>query len=259
MAPLTIFEATRLSSKILSIGLIVNSLEYFFLIFKKQTLESFPWRILKRKSFSYLPLGSDTTLKALVAFNFMFAILLFNISSPIILGFLFLIQWLFVVRFGGTFNGGSDSLQLLLLFCLFLHFCFDTNSFISIASILYLAVQVLLSYLIAGLKKFKSKDWLTGKALQKLAFNRSFSLPSFITNLFQNRLISTITGYLVLVFELSFVAILIPKLTGIYFLLGFLFHLINFFIFGLNRFFFAWMATYPILLFFVQFMQAKYF
>jgi hypothetical protein len=55
----------------------------------------------------------------------------------------------------------------------------------------------------------------------------------------------------VLCFECGFpVALLVPSVTLPWLAVGLLFHVANAYIFGLNRFVFAWLAAYPSLLYF---------
>ena len=70
-------------------------------------------------------------------------------------------------RFQGPYNGGSDRMSLLLLFCLLMARLAPTRQWQEI-SLGYLAVQILLSYAISGWVKLTNPDWRTGRALQDI-------------------------------------------------------------------------------------------
>ena len=66
-------------------------------------------------------------------------------------------------RFQGPYNGGSDRMGLLILFCLTLaHILPPVGAELALG---YLAVQVVLSYVISGQVKLVNPDWRSGTAL----------------------------------------------------------------------------------------------
>jgi hypothetical protein len=62
-----------------------------------------------------------------------------------------------------------------------------------------------------------------------------------------------VLSWLVIVWECALPVVWVkPTWAPVYLLIGAFFHLGNFLIFGLNRFFFAWIAAYPALLFCIK-------
>lgn len=152
------------------------------------------------------------------------------------------------VRFRGTFNGGSDYMSVVLLLALSLAV---TPSFTR-AALAYVAVQTTLSYGIAGLVKIKSREWRDGRALQgflTLAARRH-GAPHAITDDLTTPRRSQLLALAIIGFECSFpLAWLDPRACAAYLAIGLAFHVANSVVFGLNRFFLAWAAAYPAVLY----------
>lgn len=164
-----------------------------------------------------------------------------------------LIHALFILqRFDGPYNGGSDRMGLLILSCLCLeHFMPSLRAREAVFG--YLALQVLLSYFIAGWVKLANPEWRTGRASRDVllfsAYPASESLragadwPRFLR----------LASWAVMLFELLLpLALLSPQGLIIGLTLAALFHFVNACLFGLNRFFWFWMAAYPSLLWLQQ-------
>jgi hypothetical protein len=113
----------------------------------------------------------------------------------------------------------------------------------------YLALQLLLSYVMAGCVKIVNPEWRNGRALQKV-FRFSFYPVSEQTRRWAD--------YPILLFAMSWAVMLIELLFPFFLfhqnalLMGLglmvLFHLANAFLFGFNRFFWIWVAAYPSLI-----------
>lgn len=148
------------------------------------------------------------------------SIALFFGSPPALVWFLLLTTVLTAVRFGGTLNGGSDYMTVVAL-----------SSLLVPWGRLYLAVQLTLSYFVAGLVKLRQRDWRNGSALTRLT-----GLPRQL-------------AWPVLLWECTFpLAWLSHSLCLAYLAVGLVFHLANSKMLGLNRFFWIWLAAYPSLL-----------
>ena len=66
----------------------------------------------------------------------------------------------------------------------------------------------------------------------------------------EKKSIAIVLSWLLLLFEIGFpVALVSPDLSIVVILIAIAFHVGNFYIFGLNRFVFAWLACYPALYF----------
>lgn len=155
-----------------------------------------------------------------------------------------------LVRFQGPYNGGSDRMGLLLLVSLFCCRVAPTQAWRDIA-MGYLAVQVTLSYAIAGWVKLGNPDWRRGRALTDVfafsAYPMSESLRGWARHERRLRGLS----WLLMLFEASFpLALLHGPTLAVALLVAGMFHVGNACVFGLNRFVWTWVAAYPTLFWF---------
>ena len=146
----------------------------------------------------------------------------------------------------GVFNGGSDYMMTTL----------GVGHAMTLwdprAGCLYVAVQVLLSYMVAGIVKFKNRDWRSGAALGKF-----INLPIFIKD---NRAIHQIISWGLIGFELS-VPLLVWNRLGLRIaaVSAVFFHLLVAIKMGLNRFFWVWLAAWPCVFGAFEFLRTRNF
>lgn len=160
-----------------------------------------------------------------------------------------LIHALFILRyFQGPYNGGSDRMGLLILCCLCATHLMPSLRLQELA-FGYLAVQLLLSYFIAGWVKLMNPEWRNGRALQDVfRFSAYPASESFRTWADWPRLLH-VMSWAVILFEVLFPFTLLTKTTLILGLItAAIFHFANAYLFGLNRFFWIWLAAYPSIL-----------
>lgn len=163
---------------------------------------------------------------------------------------LLIAQGFSLAQFRGNLNGGSDAMTTISLVCMTL--MNSASEQFQKVGFYYLSVQVIFSYFIAGLVKLKEPDWRSGRALGKF-LDQAFYQDEFLGRILQKKFLLKPISRLMLFWEITFPIILfVPKLTVIYLFLGFVFHLMNSFVFGLHRFFWAWIATYPVLGYFLS-------
>lgn len=151
-------------------------------------------------------------------------------------------------RFRGTYNGGSDFMTMVVLIGLT-----GATMLPSIAKffLAYIAVQVCLSYFFSGVVKLRKPNWRSGKALQSLSDSVVYPIPSFAQKCMSNGRISRIFSIALIAFECSFpMALLNAEVCRVYLAFAVLFHLLMVYVFGLNRFLWAWLSAYPALYFF---------
>ena len=154
------------------------------------------------------------------------------------------------LRWRGSFNGGSDFMTLIVLMGLGLASLFPNHLLMGVGCLWYIALQTCTSYFISGLVKLKRANWRQGKALTGFIRLSIYEPGPFVKWFLESPKISLRISWVLILFECSFpLALLRFDLALAYVSFGFLFHLANFYIFGLNRFLFAWLATYPALLF----------
>jgi hypothetical protein len=160
------------------------------------------------------------------------------------------------VRFRGTFNGGSDCMTVAIAMALSVASCAHAWPLVCAACLGYIAVQSTLSYAIAGLTKLKEAPWRDGRALQELLRCHQYGLPKGLQRLLGGPRRMRVLSLLVIGFECGFVLALVNRDIALCWIaLGTLFHLGNAAVLGLNRFLFAWLASYPALLYFSELTQ----
>src|ERR1700712_2174786 len=163
--------------------------------------------------------------------------------------FLLITQILVCVRFRGASNGGSDSMSVVLTSALSLPVLLGRTPLAIQAALLYIAVQVTLSYVIAGLAKLRQADWRDGSALRHFVVGSPYGVPKLVQRLLERRALAEVLGWSIIAFECLFpLAWLDPRVCVAWLICGTLFHAANVLVLGLNRFFWAWVAAYPALL-----------
>lgn len=157
---------------------------------------------------------------------------------------LFLTTYLVSVRYRGTFNGGSDTVTLHVLGAVIVAQAFP--QFKSEAQF-YIVLFVALSYFVAGLAKLLTPVWRDGSALTQFLLFSNAAFPNrFTESVRRNPNRVRKWAWFVTLWECLFpIGLLLPSTMGVFLSVGVLFHLLNFYFFGLNRFFWAWLAAYP--------------
>ncbi len=148
-------------------------------------------------------------------------------------------------RFQGPYNGGSDRMSLLILCCLCLiHFMPTVQWQEYIFG--YLALQLVLSYFISGWVKVVNSQWRNGEALQDVFRFSTYPVSDALRQLAKWPRLLWCMSWAVMLFELVFPFTLFTQTTLIIGLIvATMFHFANAFLFGLNRFFWIWLAAYP--------------
>jgi hypothetical protein len=163
--------------------------------------------------------------------------------------FLISLRWL------GTFNGGSDYMTFLILYSITIARYFGNERILK-GALLYIAIQTCLSYFVAGIVKLKNADWRSGKALVSFLTESHYEVPARVKRWAQDPNYFWLfrwVSWKVIAFECVFpLALYGPKTCAWFIFSACLFHLSTFYVFGLNRFFFAWVAAYPALFYWSQ-------
>lgn len=161
---------------------------------------------------------------------------------------LFLIALLILKRFQGPYNGGSDLMGVLVLFCLCLAHLAPSVQLQEYV-FAYLALQLMLSYFRAGWVKVRNPDWRTGTALQDVFRFSVYPVSEALRSWADRPRLLWIMSWAVMLFELLFPLTLLSKpalIAGLSVALAF--HGANAVLFGFNRFLWIWPAAYPALL-----------
>lgn len=155
-----------------------------------------------------------------------------------------------IKRFHGPYNGGSDTMTILVLASLWLSHLAPSNYWQEIA-LGYLAIQLMLSYFQSGWVKVVNADWRSGLALQQVFAFTAYPVSNQVRLLAQRPRLLLYMSWMVIIFELLFPLALLHQATLIVALvIAGIFHLANAWLFGLNRFFWIWPAAYPIIIWF---------
>jgi len=157
-----------------------------------------------------------------------------------------LIYGVFILhRYQGPYNGGSDRMGLLILCCLCLVYFMPSEQWQEIA-FGYLAVQLVLSYFISGAVKIVNPNWRSGRALADVFLFSAYPASEGIRAWAKKPQLLFVMSWAVMMFELAFpIALLTQATLAAALLIAAIFHLANAMLFGLNRFFWVWLAAYP--------------
>ncbi|MGH1358617.1 MAG: HTTM domain-containing protein [Burkholderiaceae bacterium] len=176
------------------------------------------------------------------------AALLAGLATPWPLLALAVLSLLILALFDGPYNGGSDRMGLLTLWCLATAQLVPHPAWQELA-FGYLGLQLVLSYLISGLVKLVNPDWRSGRALNDVFVFSAYPWSENLRRLADRPRLLCLAGWAVMLFEILFpLAMLNQRLLLLALLVGGLFHLANACLFGLNRFFWTWLAAYPALI-----------
>lgn len=178
--------------------------------------------------------------------------LLFGVLTVWSLCALALISLVMLHRFEGPYNGGSDKMSVLILWCLLLAHLMPTP-YLQKAAFGYLAIQLTLSYFVSGWVKLLNPEWRTGRALRDVFAFSAYPVSEGLRSLANYPALCWTASWSVILFEVLFPLSLFsqPLLIAALCLTA-SFHFANACLFGLNRFFWIWLAAYPSLLWFQE-------
>jgi len=175
-------------------------------------------------------------------------LVLLGAASPWPLVALAGLSLLILQRFQGPYNGGSDRMGLLALWCLVLTRLAPTAPLRELV-FGYLGVQLILSYFISGWVKIRNPEWRSGRALADVFQFSAYPVGEDLRGWARRPAVLKAMSWAVMLFELAFPLTLVSKPTLIAGLVvAGTFHLANACLFGLNRFFWTWLSVYPAIL-----------
>jgi hypothetical protein len=179
------------------------------------------------------------------------AVIFLSTNAPLAMTLLFASSLLISVHFRGRFSGGADSMGLVVLSALTLAAWSPDHSS---TALIYIGVQSALSYIVAGAAKLRRPRWRTGEAL--LSFVRSsspYDVPPYFETLLERRHFACGASWALIGFELGLgPALFDERLLRGWICAAIAFHFLNFVAFGLNRFWWVWLSSYPALLYLSQ-------
>lgn len=151
-------------------------------------------------------------------------------------------------RFQGPYNGGSDRMSVLILWCV-LGAEITQNVIWQEAIFGYLALQLTLSYFLSGKVKLMNPEWRSGQALSDVFAFSAYPVSEELRQMARRTQLLWVLSWAVILFEIAFPLVLLHSVfLGVALCIGAFFHLANALLFGLNRFFWIWMTAYPSLL-----------
>ena len=183
---------------------------------------------------------------------FLIILLLLGFQTPWVCLALVILGLFILKRFQGPYNGGSDRMSLLILCCLSL-----VNFMPSLQwqeyIFGYLALQLVLSYFIAGWVKIVNPEWRKGRALQDVFRFSAYPVSEALRTWADRPRLLCAMSWAVMLFELAFPLTLLTQTTLLIGLaIAATFHFANACLFGFNRFFWIWLAAYPSILWLQQ-------
>lgn len=255
---MNLFEAARITSYLLGLVVLVQASEFILLSIRPDFFKIWSYKNLSYALEAGLPLPkaiirmlfSDSSFKVVVFFYFVFGVGVFVFPSFALFSALFILHLLICVRFRGTFNGGSDMMTFVLLTGLLIVTVSDKES-VQKLGLIYIAVHAVYSYFKAGRIKLINLNWRNGTALPIFLKQSLFSdIRSLAIWLGGRPRLSLLLCWSVIIFEIGIVALpIMGNFKIYYFLLAVVFHFANYKCFGLNRFFWAWIAAWPSILY----------
>jgi len=168
-------------------------------------------------------------------------------SLPLI-GFLFAGNLLILIRWRGAFNGGSDFLTLVVLTGLLISQGVGAWGDVQLgwqAGFWYIAIQAITSYFMSGAVKLLRPEWRNGSAMT-IFLNGAIYGPLSATHPLRNKWLAMLGSWGFIVWEILFpFSLLDPRLAAVFCAVAAVFHFLVFWFFGLNRFFWAWLCSFP--------------
>lgn len=241
---------------ILSIAIILSTLEYLF-IFKNFRNKIF---LTQELAIAINPIYKKSVFRIIFDNNFFYFILWIKFFSVLILLFIvpktiawsLLITVLLISSLLVNFRDvltkeGSDQMQLVVLIALFLSTQFWTTDLILFCGIIFIAIHSAFSYLTSGISKLFSLSWRKGEAFYLIMNTVSFGDKRIAHIFHQRNTLGIITCWIVIIFEciFPFVFLMPIDILIIFLSIAFLFHIANAIIMGLNVFPWAFLSTYP--------------
>ncbi len=173
--------------------------------------------------------------------------------TPVSAGLLFASSVLLLFRWRGAFNGGSDFMTLVgvsgLLIAQLVGVGTHNLELGWRAGLWYVTVYVVSSYFVSGWVKLLRPEWRNGGAMTIFLDGGVYG-PLPAQSVYRQPTLAALVSWTFTVWEGCFVLALFDVRIA-WFMCGVapVFHFLVYWHFGLNRFFWAWLATYPAVLY----------
>jgi hypothetical protein len=165
---------------------------------------------------------------------------------------LFLLAVFLLMRWRGAFNGGSDFMTLVgLTGLLIAHVLSALNDSATAWTMAfwYVTLQSLGSYFVSGWVKLMRAEWRSGRALT-VFLDQAVHGPLSDKSPFRSPKVALICSWSFILWEGLFpLALWSLEVAAVFCTVAAVFHFLVFWFFGLNRFFWAWLSTFPAILY----------
>lgn len=165
-----------------------------------------------------------------------------------LLSFLFLGNILVLIRWRGAFNGGSDFMTLVVLTGLLIAHGVGAGGDPELgmqAGLWYICIQAVTSYFISGWVKILRPEWRNGEAMT-IFLNGAVYGPLPADHPLRRPRLALLGSWAFILWECAFPFALVNPMHAVSFCaVAACFHFLVFAFFGLNRFFWAWMCSFP--------------
>lgn len=165
---------------------------------------------------------------------------------PIAVGVGFLLDVVIVLRHPAGLSGAFD-MSLVTHAGLFVATIMPWNRSVQLAGLLFVAIQGLLGYFLAGVAKVAGEQWRSGQAIEMVLSTKTWGDDRLYRLVERHPWLKPIAGNTVILFEVAFPVVLFvdPQTAIGIFAIGIVFHLVNAAVMGINSFIIMFPATYP--------------
>lgn len=153
-----------------------------------------------------------------------------------------------LLRWRGSFNGGSDSMLLYVFFGTVIGMFNHQDPMGAKVALWFVALTLTYSYVKPGLLKLNSRQWRNSEALRLILDSPQYQPSATTVSLSQNRALLRFCAWSLIGFEVTFpLAFFGPNWAMGFLIFGLCFHIGTTYVIGLNRFLIAWICAYPAL------------
>jgi hypothetical protein len=259
-------ETYKVILVICSVGMIISTLEFFYIWRSFGREGAYSWAVFS----TLVPMTRNTTLKklidavfgrvrgALLLFSIRMLALVFVIFTPIYsvtfrVSLTVLILSILLLGWRKSLFGddGSDQMNMVILVTIWLCTALIESSLLLKVGLWFIALQSVLSYCTSGVAKLISEKWRSGEALWRVLSTKAYGID-WIGKFLQSRpLLNYLLSWSTMLIETGFfLVLLLPFPYATMFLVwGVAFHLSNGIIMGLNTFLWAFLSTYPAIIY----------
>ena len=253
---LDLAAAIRIFEVLLGWSLLLQTLEYLKLVRMDRVGD---WEI-QRQEIPNLPvrrqldrLFEDRVYKGLLWMRCVLSVVLMAGHAELGVSLaLFVLAVLLLLRWRGAFNGGSDFMTLVGLTGLLLAHGLGTFTEPAEAwriALWYVTLQSLGSYFVSGWIKFMRPEWRSGQALT-VFLNEAVHGPLPDKSIFRSPMVARMCSWSFILWEGLFpLALWSFHVAAVFCAVAAVFHFLVYWFFGLNRFVWAWLSTFPAILF----------